>query len=647
MELAKLPKSVEEIIASEKDKIKQSRDYVSIKRESFRTRLKLFNNQRKQKDKIGDTTIFNLVTTLMAVYYTDEMQVAFSGRELGDTAQAANIEYTAKFDHDEMGMDEMNYLVQWDRLFFGVGIRIMAEWNKRTSTPAPKSMDAMSWLPDPSGYMSIKKFRHCGFEVEYARHEMTEEKGFFNLDMLRAKNANSGSELDETRAALTEAQNLDDVLKNTKDPDTEIFQMIDWFTIIVGDDGIARKYLLTFDYDVKTLFKCEEIEAITEDEKADPTLVTFPLALNYYSPTRHDPFGVSVCDLAEDKQRAKSVFKNLRIAAAKAGLYPMYLYNKQKILNRRDLDFAFNKFIAVAGDVDQGTIQPLQKSPLKLDEILNSEQSLDRDVEIAVGADATTQGVTSAQAKTLGEVEQTQANANLRFMLGSRINGWGEKAFWGLWYRLYKQNFQSASKKIVRIKSAIGNQYISITRKDFITKKDPDIIIGSKLEMEKQRSRDKVAYASIMPMIAQDPTKPTVSKRFAERRLLKLYGLTPEEISVISPDTVDESRAKMENELLQRNEKVEIEIGEDHQSHNVIHAQAEDTVTRNAHIEAHKQAYIKSGQYKQDKQAELAMLTGGGNAQGNIAANQISNQNANLNNSNKQPEGVKPEGTNQ
>jgi len=647
MSLKNLPLSVEEIIASEKDKVKLARDFVSPKRESFRTRLKLYNNQRKQKDKIGDTTIFNLVTTLMAIYYTDEMQVSFTGREIGDDSQASNIENTAKFDHEEMDMETINYLVQWDRLFFGVGIRVMAEWNNQNSTPMPISMDAMSWLPDPAGHMSIKKFRHCGFEVEYGRHEMTEEKGFFNLDMLKSTNANSGTELDNNRAALTEAQGLDDVLKNTKDKGTDIFQMIDWFTILVGEDGVARKYFLVFDSEVKNILKCEEIEAISKSEKEDNSLVQFPIALNYYSPTRHDPFGVSVCDLAEDKQRAKSVFKNLRIAAAKAGLYPMYLYNKQKILNRRDLDFAFNKFIAVAGDVDQGTIQPLQKAPLNLDQVLNSEQSLDRDVEIATGADATTSGVTSAQSKTLGEVEQTQANANLRFMLGSRINGWGDKAFWRFWYRLYKQNFKSASKKIIRIKSAIGNQYSTITRKEFITLEDPDIQIGSKMEMEKARAREKVAYASIMPLINQDPTKPAVSKRFAERRLLKLYGLSPEEIQVISPDTVDESRAKMENELLQRNEKVEIEISEDHQSHNVIHSQCEDSVARDAHIEAHKQAYVKSGQYAKEKQAQMAMTAGGGGANGNIAANQISNQNANLNNQNRQPEGVSPQGNNQ
>ena len=48
-------------------------------------------------------------------------------------------------------------------------------------------------------------------------------------------------------------------------------------------------------------------------------------------PQTEDPFGVSIPDLVEDKQRAKSIFKNLRIAAEKARIYPMYLYNRDKI----------------------------------------------------------------------------------------------------------------------------------------------------------------------------------------------------------------------------------------------------------------------------------------------------------------------------
>lgn len=75
----------EEAICQIKEEVRIAKDYVKEKRETFRERFKLYNNQRKQKDKVGDTSIFNVMTTMLAVYYSDEMNVSFEGREIGDT----------------------------------------------------------------------------------------------------------------------------------------------------------------------------------------------------------------------------------------------------------------------------------------------------------------------------------------------------------------------------------------------------------------------------------------------------------------------------------------------------------------------------------------------------------------------------------
>jgi hypothetical protein len=630
-------------LAQIQSEIKISRDFVKSKRLSFRSRLKLYNNQRKQTDKIGDTSIFNVMTTMLAVYYSDEMQVSFQGREVGDTTAASNIENTAKFDHDEMGMDIINYLTQWDRLFFGVGIRQCSEWDIKSKTPIAKSLSALSWLPDPRGGMDINHFRFVGFEVEYTRDEMKEEAGFFNLEYLPKNKSQRSSESDQSREALRLAQGLDNVeYQKLLNKDSDAFDMVDIFTTLTRTDGTRAKYLVTVDDEVKNIFRCEEIEPVTKKEKENPELVSFPITLNYYMPQREDPFGVSIPDLIEDKQRAKSIFKNLRIAAAKANLYPMYLYNRDKILNRRDLDFAFNKFIAVRGDVNEGVVQPLNKNNLNLADSLNTEQGLDADIEVASGSSRNAQGVLSEQQRTLGEVESVQANANLRYLLGSKINAWGEKRFWRLWYRLYQQNLLSAETKVIRIQSAIGSQFSTITRKAFITKQDPDIYIGSKLEVEQKRNMDRIAFAAIAPLLMQDPSLPASSRNFTKRHLLKLHGIASEQISIMVPDTIDEMKAKMENELLSRNNnEPEIDIKEDHLSHIVIHSQAEKTDASMAHIQAHKVAYFESGMYEMDKQIQNQALMSGGQA-GNMAANQNANLNANINNSKKQPIGVSP-----
>lgn len=629
-ELAEVSIDLAEALEQIKKQVQMSRDYVREKRVEWRSRFKLYNNQRKQKDKLGDTSIFNVMSTMLAIYYSDEMQVTFQGREMGDQVFAANIENTAKFDYDEMEMEVINYSTQWDRLFFGVGIRQMSEWNEESKTPMPKSLSALTWLPDPKGGVDIKSYRWHAFEVEYTKDEMCEEAGFFDLDRLPKTKGQTGSEKDLDVIAYKEAQGLTVVDYQKIGRGGDAYNMVDIFTSLKGVDGITRKYLVTVDETVTEIFRIEEIEGVTPSEKKDPMCVPWPLSLNHYMPQREDPFGVSIPDLVEDKQRAKSIFKNLRVAAEKANLYPMYMYNRDKILNRRDLDFAFNKFIAVRGEVGAGAISPINKAPSRTSDSLNNEMALDADIEMSTGASKNAQGVMSEQQRTLGEQEIVQANANLRYALGSKINSWGERRFWRLWYRLYQQNFKGTDKKIIRIQSALGSQFSTITRKVFITSQDPDIRIASKLETEQQKTKDRVSFSAIAPLFINDPTLPVSSRNYSRRHLLRLHGLPNEQVMVMVPENPDEMKARMENELLSRNNnEPEIAIEEDHLSHIVVHSQAEKTDATMGHIQAHTVAYSESGQYQADKAAQQQfMMNGGGNSGAVAGAN--ANANANM-----------------
>ena len=632
----------DDIITQIKEEIRLSRDYVKEKRVEWRSRFRLYNNQRKQKDKIGDTSIFNVMSTMLAVYYSDEMQVSFKGREIGDTTQAANIENTARFDYDEMEMDLINYQTQWDRLFFGVGVRQISEWDTYTKTPVPKSLSTLTWLPDPSGGMDMKFFRWSGFEVNYNRGELENNPCFFNLDLLPKQNSRAGNEKELDRQAYNEAAGLNQNNSlSTGNPDSEAYDMVDHFTILRGSDGVRRKYLITTDDAVTNIFRCEEIMPLTKREKDNPSLVPFPLTLNYYSPSRENPFGTSIPDLVEDKQRAKSIFKNLRISAEKANLYPMYLYNRDKILNRRDLDFAFNKFVAVRGDVNNGVLMPFNKAPSRLGESLNNEQALDADIEVSTGSSKNSMGVLSEQQRTLGEQEITQANANLRYILGSKINSWGETRFWKLWYRQYQQNFPGTSEKIIRIQSAMGSQFSKITRKTFITNQDPDISIKSRVEAETKRQMDRMAFTAIAPLYINDPLLPASSRNFSRRFLLQLQPLPPEVIAIMVPDSPDETTAKMENELLSKdNNEPEVEMDQDHLSHIVIHSQAERTPATMAHIQAHRIAYQQSGQYEKDKMLQEQYMMNGADRNGQL--NSITGANNRLAGNISKSRGIQP-----
>jgi hypothetical protein len=126
-------------------------------------------------------------------------------------------------------------------------------------------------------------------------------------------------------------------------------------------------------------------------------------------------------------------------------------------------------------------------------------------------------------------------------------------------------------------------------------------------------------------MIFQDPSKPQASRNFTQRYLLRLNGIAPEIIDIMCPLSPGEMDAKNENQLLSRNISSTLLINDDHLSHMIIHSSAEDTNAKFAHIEAHKRAYITSGQMEKDMLAKQeAMKSLGGVA--NQSMNQMSNQ---------------------
>ena len=86
-------------------------------------------------------------------------------------------------------------------------------------------------------------------------------------------------------------------------------------------------------------------------------------------PTSHDWDGTSIPDLVEDKQRARAVAQNLGLDAMRADLYPMYIYDSNKITNRKDLEFDFNKFVPIdAQNKSVGdAIMPLSKARPNMD----------------------------------------------------------------------------------------------------------------------------------------------------------------------------------------------------------------------------------------------------------------------------------------
>lgn len=80
---------------------------------------------------------------------------------------------------------------------------------------------------------------------------------------------------------------------------------------------------------------------------------------------------------------------------------------------------------------------------------------MDSIVQLASGMDARQMGITGGANVTLGEAQQIQANNNVKSLFEIRINNQGEKQFWKLWFRAYRENFEEADTKIIRVSNSL------------------------------------------------------------------------------------------------------------------------------------------------------------------------------------------------
>jgi hypothetical protein len=148
----------------------------------LRDRRRLYNEVLKDMEKISTNDIYAVMQTLLALYYIDELSVNFMPRVPWYDEVADNIQNLAKFDYTEMDVESMSYRVQWDRLFYGVGIRQLMSWDANRQVPTWEVKDPLTWIPDPRGSHSTDKFRFMGFESQIREEDITPEAGYFTKD---------------------------------------------------------------------------------------------------------------------------------------------------------------------------------------------------------------------------------------------------------------------------------------------------------------------------------------------------------------------------------------------------------------------------------------------------------------------------------
>lgn len=555
--------------------------HIKPKWDEWALRIKLFSNQKRDKEAVGDNTLFTIFQTVFSSLYSDTLVSQFEGRELGDEEAAENLTNLAKYDFDEMEKDVVDYEWDWESLFFGRGLVALMEFDREKKCPMPEVWNVMSVLRDPEA-KSVNgdakgrgRARYLGREVRMTKLEMKNAGVYFNLDKLEEDGYSTHSLVDEQMRITADAQGLSQNTKfNNVTGENKSYRLVQWFTVYGG-----KRCFVTLANDMKTVVRYVEMETMD-----------IPIIDRSIYPMPNSWDGVSVPDLIEDKQRAKAVITNLGLKGVKSSMHPMYMYDATRIKNRNDLNFEFNKFVAVQGN-PTGAVQVMPKDSVKQDAsyILDI---ISRGAESSTATPDTKQGVRPDGADTATRDALISQGSDTRYSLSAKVFGWSEKRFWKQWYRLYKEHFMAGiDEKTLRISGALGAKWRPITKENITLKSDPDVKVESKAITEAKRAAQLQKFQTMFQFAAADPN---ANLRFGVRYMATLSGLSKDVVDRFLPPTVEEMRAEEENKIMRENpdEVVPVLPTDDHLAHIEIHNKMEDTPAKIAHINAHKKAMM-------------------------------------------------------
>jgi len=556
--------------------------FMKPKLDEWALRLKLYNNQKRDKEAVGDPLLFTIHQTVLASLYSDRLAVEFLGRESGDEETAENLNSLADFDYDDMEKDELDYEWDWDSSFFGRGLLLMSEYDRKLMLSCPEVIDIMTWLRDPraTSVNGDRKgrgaMRFGGREIRLTKGEMKNAGIYFDYNNLKFDTTDLRSLIDKMAQARAEAQGLADVSKWHKlTGENGDNRLLEWFTIWKG-----KRIIATLADDRKKIVRYTELKNRN----------MFPIIDRSIYPISHDWDGVCIPDLAEDKQRGRSVVQNLALKGIKIGLNPTYLYDTNKIKNRGNLNIDFNKHIPVDGN-PTGSIEQVQRQAVK-QEVQWILDVLDTAAQRATATPDIQQGVSTDEKRTATETNLISAKVDTRYSLSAKIFGWSEKRFWKQWYSNHKDHFKPGiDEKIIRIVGAMGAKWRALTRENIIANTDPDIKIESKVISDTRKFNDLQQYRLfIKDVLATDPQNSNI--RFALRKIGRLSGFRKEEVEQILPPTIDEMNAETENDKLDKKGLVAVQIYDDDFVHLEVHNKAADTPQKKAHINAHRSAMM-------------------------------------------------------
>lgn len=553
----------------------QSRDWILPFFQKSYKNLKLYLNEKRDDDKVGDPLLYTVMNTIHASMYSDIPAVKWRGRTIDDINTEYGLNLLVDYDYDDMHKDELDLDWLWDACFFGYGVVEMTYFDRKMKRPAPRLVDPFSFLYDPETSSSIDSARFVGEELMLSRQQM-KDAGVYKFDDKIEVGSNFNDLPRLASQARTESQGKSDSqeMNGEVKGDNDLIRLVEWRTWYKG-----KRVIATLANDMKRLVRFDELAF--QD--------TWGYVEKKISRTSHQFKGASIPDMVGDKQRMRSEIINLAATIVKGQQYPHYIYNNNLIRNRADLSFGFNKFTGVPGN-PRDVVVPMNQYTPNVQFTNYILQYLDAAAQRATASAEMQQGVLAGQERTLGELNLVAQKADTRYNLMMKNLLIGEKKFWKQWFAMYKKHFKEGlDEKVIRLTGDLDTQFKTLTRKDIVPSSsvDPDVEVLSTVIEEAKRSKELSKYIQLMNAVAESPD---ADRRVLVKQFAQTAGMSENEIDAVFPPTVDELTAELQNIEFENKKSPEVLASDNHIVHMRIHRKAPASVFRNIHMATHLKA---------------------------------------------------------
>jgi hypothetical protein len=497
----------------------------------------------------------------MSSTYDDKIQIKFLPSQGINQDQINAFNTLSQSDYLEMDKAQLDYDWLWDALFFGRGYMETLKFNLKKKIMEPCVINPLTFGYDP--------YFEDPMQWRYYWKWITKSK--IELDRLIRKGVVTGiKSTDEIMGGVDEYlwnyKTVRDQANKAIEPPPEsaggdIFQILEFYSY--NEEG--KKQVCWYDRGMtKELYK-EVLDLAPEDGGEGDE---WPIVIKETFREPHSSVNFSVADLLEDKHRAKSVLLNLAFIAAKDRANPIYGYNPDKV---RDITQFFSRQINQHIPMDdESAAWPINTQDPMSAGLIQFISMLQTEANDPMGTGMVGQPIQDQGSDTATEAAITQQMNDMAQSLISKVAQFGEARFWSHWFHRYAKHADELGEKTANIVGVKGITSEIIDFENFNTDYPPGVMVYSAKEAEYKELVLRRDLMQLYPQLAQT-LDPDGLRNFNKHVFFPKFLQDPSLIDIMLPKTLDEMKAEDENEMLKKDEYVEVSPTDDHTTHIYVH----------------------------------------------------------------------------